>query len=100
MNVYWLTFRIEHNSGYNARYQALQEAVKALATMPWWVESTSFIVFQSTLGIDAVAARLKAAIDPRLDMALVWMSEFKSARVIGNVTDADLFKLIPYVQRA
>ena len=33
-------------------------------------------------------------------MLLVGMSEFKSARVIGNVTDADLFKLIPYVQRA
>jgi hypothetical protein len=99
MSVYWLTFRIENDAGYRNRYDALIEAIRVISSK-WWVEPTSFLLFESARDIDGVAAVSKAAINPRIDMALVGMPDFKSARLVGASTDQDIFALMPFTKKA
>lgn len=101
MATYWITFRIAETSNYSQRYDKLMDNLRELAgSSHWWVESTSFVVFESAQDIDGVAASVKATLDPSKDLALVGMPEFKSARIIGASTDKDLFNLIPFVKKA
>ena len=99
MSTYWLTFRIHENSGYSSRYDALMDSLRSHATS-WWLESTSFVLFSTANNIDQVASSVKAALDPSIDLALIGMPDFKSARVIGASTDPDLFKLMPFTKKA
>ncbi|GLS02778.1 hypothetical protein GCM10007859_28090 [Brevundimonas denitrificans] len=101
MATYWFTFRIADIGDHGARYDRLHKAAHAMSEGgKWWVESTSFYVFDSQLNIDDVAAGVKAAIDPDHDLALVGMTDVKSARAVGAVQDSDLFGLIPFAKRA
>jgi hypothetical protein len=99
MAVYWLTFRLEMNATYSNRHQALMDAVERIST-GWWTEPTSFLVFESDQSIDGVAGTAKSAINPAIDLVLIGMPDYKSARVIGTVTDPDLFKLVPFTKKA
>jgi hypothetical protein len=97
MATYWITFRIEADSNYEARYDALHKAIDK-ACSAWWLEPTSFYLIQSDLKIDQLAATIKAAINPRVDMALIGMPDYKSARVVGKVEYLDSLKaLLPFV---
>lgn len=96
--LYWVTFRLKDNRTRDDRYDALMAAMRDCAGSKWWVEPTSFAVFQSDLGIDDLAAHLGAAIDEGVDVLLIGMPEVKSARVIGLVEDRDLFKIWPWVR--
>lgn len=101
MATFWFTFRIADVGDYGARYDRLHKAAFEMAGGgKWWVESTSFYVFDSSLDIDGVAAGVKAALDPDHDLALIGMTDLKSARVVGAVQDPDLFGLIPFAKRA
>lgn len=99
MAAYWLTFRIEQDSTYSTRYEKLIDAIRGIASK-WWIEPTSFLLFESSLGIDQVASTVKSAINPRTDLALVGMPDYKSARIIGASTDDDLFDLMPFTKKA
>ena len=99
MAAYWMTFRINDDPGYAERYDGLIEAIRKLAER-WWVESTSFILFESALSIDEVATIVKAEVDPTEDLALIGMPDYKSARAVGAVTDGDLFTLMPFTKKA
>ncbi|WP_340646009.1 hypothetical protein [Phenylobacterium sp.] len=99
-NLYWLTFRIAQVGNHTARYDGLTGAVGSIATMPWWVEPTSFILFQAQQNIDEVAAIISGEIDVSTDLALLGMPLFKSARAIGAITDQDLFKMMPFTKWA
>ena len=99
MAVYWLSFRLADGPTYPARYDAFVDAVEQMKSM-WWVETSAFFVFETTLDINAVAARAKAAIDPARDIALIGMPEFKNARIIGAFKDQDIFKLMPFTKKA
>jgi hypothetical protein len=102
MSTYWLTFRIATETAggksYEARWDALYEAVRKLSNS-WWVEPTSFVLFESAHGIDTVAAHCQRAVAPAVDLVLVRELDTKSARVIGKVSDQNLFKLMPYLQK-
>lgn len=99
MAVYWLTFRLEENASYSHRLSALEEAIKSLATK-WWLEPTSFYVFESASDMDAVARTVKGEIDPSVDLVLIGMPYVKSARLIGASHDGDIFELIDFAKKA
>lgn len=101
MAVFWLTFRIKKDAGYEQRYEALKTAVNAVKEgTRWWAEPTSFILFKSQFTIDQVAARIKGALNTASDMALIGMPEVKDARVVGKLEDEDLFEFMPFTKRA
>lgn len=101
MATYWITFRVGDIGDYNARYDALQKAVSNLKDgAKWWVEPTSFFVFNSKHSIDEVAAAVKKALNTLDDMALIGMPEFKDARVVGTLEDDDLFFFMPFTKKA
>jgi hypothetical protein len=97
-NTYWLTFRIHDDASYEQRRDRLYEAIRTIASK-WWVEPTSFIAFASTQSADAIAARIKSAFNPKTDLALLGMSDYKAARLIGNSEDSDIFDLTPFLKR-
>lgn len=98
MAVYWLTFRLETDPTYSSRYDALIESIQAISSK-WWMESSSFILFDSGKEIDAVAATAKKAVNAQKDLVLIGMPDYKSARVIGPVKDQDLFALMPFTKK-
>ena len=99
MATYWLSFRIEDNRTYAQRYEALVDAVRQVSTK-WWVDTTAFLVFESSSGIDAIAAAVEAAVDTSVDVVLIGMTDFKSARILGNNQDNDIFAVIPFLKTA
>lgn len=66
MADYWLTFRIAE-SGHPTRYNALIAAMTDNGS-GFWDGPTSFIAIRSDLAIDALGAKLKAAINPVEDL--------------------------------
>jgi hypothetical protein len=102
MATYWLTFRLHEEkvsgSSYEQRYKALNDAIDKLSSM-WWIEPTSFILFESTQGIDAIAAACKKAIAPTHDVVLLRDLDTKSAVLVGTALDSDVYKLIPYLKK-
>jgi hypothetical protein len=99
MATYWLTFRIHDTGNPDARRDALYDAISKL-TPEWWVESTSFIVFDSASNINDIAAKAKSAISPSVDLVLIGMPDYKSAVLVGNSDDyKTLLKLVPFVKR-
>ena len=99
MSAYWLTFRLADDPDYAERYDRLIEVVRQI-TQRWWVESTSFVLFESALSIDEVATKIKGALNTAKDLALIGMPDFKSARLVGASQDAALFNLMPFTKRA
>jgi D-aminopeptidase len=99
MATYWLTFRFHDNATSDERRDELYEAISQLATK-WWIEPTSFLVFDSGHGIDSIAAKVKAAINPSIDLVLIGMPEVKSCRLIGKSDEYQtLVELVPFVKR-
>lgn len=98
LNLYWVSFRVEETGNHAARRKALEEAIKDCTSGTWWKDPTSFVLFQSDLAINIIAGHLKTAIDEDTDIAVIGMPNFKSARVIGNVVDADLFSLWDWIK--
>ncbi|WP_445215571.1 hypothetical protein ACKWRH_24240 [Bradyrhizobium sp. Pa8] len=97
-NTYWLTFRIHDDATYEHRRDKLYEAIDNLSSK-WWLEPTSFIAFSSEQSADTIAARIKASFNPATDMALLGMTEYKTARLIGKSDDQDVYKLIPFLKK-
>jgi hypothetical protein len=101
MNTYWVTFRLHDGNDYSYRYKLLTDEIQSLATGgKWWLEPTSFVAFSSSFDIDTVAARIAGTISKSLDLVLVGMSDYKSARVIGANGDNDIYDLMPFARTA
>lgn len=98
MAVYWMTFRIANDANYEKRYAAVTTAINSIASK-WWVEPTSFLLFESEKNIDGVVGAVKPKMGSN-DLALIGMPDFKTARVIGKVEDQDLFVLMPFTKKA
>ncbi|MBN9544079.1 MAG: hypothetical protein J0I19_01295 [Alphaproteobacteria bacterium] len=94
MSDYWITFRLEANSSYEKRYDALYEAARSNATK-WWIEPTSFIAMRSNLTIDALGQKLKSAIDASKDLILMREIGVKDSRYAGVISDEDFFNFFP-----
>lgn len=100
MAVYWLSFRIHDDAGYEAAYKSLITAVEKAVQGKWWYDTTSFYVFSSDLAIGELSSRLKEAIRPDLDLVVLGMPEYMDGRVIGANHDADIFELISFMEKA
>jgi len=87
MGVYWITFRIHQNTTYEARYNALLEAVEDHLASEFWAEPTSFWVFDSDSTAAQIVASCKAAIDPKVDQVVVGSPMTRTMTVIGKVED-------------
>lgn len=98
MATYWLSFRLENDATYALRYDALVETIRQQTTK-WWPETTAFFVFESGRTIDQIAESVAEVIDERCDVVLCGMTDFKSARLIGNNQDNDIFDLIPFIKK-
>lgn len=101
MAVYWLTFRVENQSvggrSYDVRRQSLYDTIRQ-RTSRWWLKPTSFIAFESSHSIDALAAACQQAIAPSHDLFLIREMDTKSAIICGNNDDRDIYQLMPYLK--
>lgn len=103
--TFWVSFRLNdtppNDKTYSERLAKLNEAIRTTAVETWWKEPTSFILFFSNKTIDQVAAAVKGAIDERIDLALIGMTEVKDARYIGAIKlQSDLLKLMPFAKKS
>ncbi|MGZ8311872.1 MAG: hypothetical protein ACXWU1_10755 [Allosphingosinicella sp.] len=99
-HVYWVTFRIEQTGNASARYKALIDTLDELTQHLSWSAPGAFVLFRSPRSIGEIAERIRNSIDPEVDLALVGMSEFRSARVVGAVPDEALLELMPFARQA
>lgn len=99
METYWFSFHIENDSTYQQRYDRLIESIRDKLNGKWWLETTSFIIFQSNSNIDTIALAVKAAFNPNKDIAVIGMSDYKSARLIGASKDPDIYDLMPFIKK-
>jgi hypothetical protein len=97
-NTYWLTFRIHDDATSDHRRDKLYETINNLSSK-WWIEPTSFVAFSSEQSADTIAAKVKASFNPAIDMALLGMTDFKTARLIGKSDDRDIYELIPFLKK-
>lgn len=100
MATYWLSFRIGDDDSYAKRYDDLVEAIRLITNQHWWLETTSFIVFESDHSIDDLVSTVKGLIDEEIDLVLIGMPNFKSARLIGSSSDDTIKKLMPFLKTA
>jgi hypothetical protein len=98
MAVYWISFRLHDDQSYQKRYDALYAAVQGISSK-WWLDSTSFIVAESSASIDTLAGTIETVVGSK-DLVLIGMPEYKSARLIGETDDSDIFQLMPFVKKA
>ncbi|WP_409188588.1 hypothetical protein [Bradyrhizobium sp. RDM4] len=92
-----VSFDLEYDSTYQARYTSFMEQVKKSGL--WWADTTSFVVVSTTESIDEFCSRIYVNSDfnATKDLFLVMDTEVKSARIRGKISDRDAFKLIPYL---
>ncbi|MBZ0163410.1 MAG: hypothetical protein K8H74_11935 [Notoacmeibacter sp.] len=100
---YWLTFRIEQKTvdGISAgkRRDDLYAAIQWHAET-WWLEPTSFVLFDSSSEIGEIASSCKEAIAPSVDQVLIRKLNSKAARIIGKVEDMDMLRaFMPYLSK-
>lgn len=101
MAAFWLTFRIENRvvggRTYDERRQALYDAIQQRTTK-WWLKPTSFIAFESSHSLGAIAAASKLAIAPSHDLFLMREMDTQNAIICGSNDDGDIYQLMPYLK--
>ncbi len=104
-DTYWLSFRLHDSDGYersyNERLNKLTAEIKASCGngSRWWFETTSFFVFASDEAIDTIVARIKRAIDTKVDLVVFGKTAYKTARAVGKLDDQDILTLIPDMKK-
>jgi hypothetical protein len=96
---YWITYTIAHQGNADKRYQALLAAVHRMTDVLWWTEMSHFILFQSERGIEEIAGEVAHALNPAVDIAVISRQDVDEAMVIGPISDALFFELMPYARR-
>lgn len=101
MSTVWLTFRLDARKigsrNYDERREALYEAIAKHASK-WWLDPTSFVVFESSDHVETIAASCERAIAPTYDMFLIREMDTKTAVICGKVKNKEIFDLIPYLK--
>lgn len=101
MTACWISFRIAKKTvagkTYDQRYEALEKAVLEIADNHW-KETTSFIVFETTVAFDTAARTFRSKIAPEHDLFLLRRMDNKKATICGDNEDEDIFDLIPYLK--
>jgi hypothetical protein len=100
MATYWVTFRLKDDATYSDRYDKLSKVIDQLCD-GWWVEPTSFFLFECDDTIDTIAGKVKAAINTRTDVVLISMPHVKAARIVGTPDYGDTLRsLLPFAKAA
>lgn len=98
-DTYWLSFELKSNATYSHRYAALIDAVKKHVDGSWWFETTSFYVFRSNSSADEISRSIISAIDPSVDRAVLGMTDYKTTRGVGQITEQNKLQgLIPSIK--
>lgn len=105
MKTYWITFRLAAGThggrDYDARYDALVKAVHAHCGSHWWHEPTSFWLLNSESTRTNIAASIKKAINPTVDLAVIGTVDYKGITLVGTADKlADLKTLVPEINQA
>lgn len=98
--TYYVSFTIESDSTYDARYEKLIDTVREHTDGTYWDVTTSYILFESSSETSAIVRDLKGAITPSKDVVVLAMPEYKTMHVIGANGDQDIFKLVPFAKKA
>lgn len=100
MDVFWITFRVENKTvggrEYLARYNAMIDALSSHC-VDHWEEPTSFFLLKSNSSATQIAASVKSAIAPSVDLVVIGSMNYTGITVIGRV--ADVAQLIVMEQR-
>jgi hypothetical protein len=103
MARYWLSFTLDSRTvggrDYDARWAAIYEAITGMSSN-WWLDTTAFAVFETDRTLDQVTTTVKGAVAPTYDLVLIRQLDNKGARIFGPFSDQDIFKLMPYLERA
>lgn len=102
MAVVWISFRIANKSvngrSYDDRLTAVKDVVLTSGSQYWDV-TTSFYAVETPSGVNQIAAKIKAAIEPSADVALIRAMDTKTAYIVGANNDDDIFELMPYLTK-
>lgn len=103
MTKFWGTFRIEERTiGTRTAAQRRADLYKVIGdrSTSWWLEPTSFMLFESTFTIDQLMAAAYAAIAPTADLFVVRHLGVAEARAIGRIENEKLLvQFMPYIKR-
>ncbi|WP_279356503.1 hypothetical protein [Methylobacterium indicum] len=99
MATFMISFRIKEIGDHESRREMLNIAIQAAADT-YWDQTTSFYVITASNSTSGLIEHLKTFIDDKHDIVLVRSLESKIAYVAGNVTDNDLFLIMPYCKKA
>lgn len=98
MAVYAISFRVDYDSDYDRRYEALTDVIRAQASgTQYWEETTSFFLLTSDLGPGALADAIVAAakFDVSKDiLVVIYLSGAQGHAVRGAYTDKDILTLL------
>jgi hypothetical protein len=99
MAKYWVTFRIEHDAGYDDRYDGMLDAIYN-ASNGFWSEPTSFMFVESELEIDNFATVVSKPLNPETDLLVTRRLNKDSSRYFGNVAHLDVLKsFLPHIKK-
>lgn len=99
MGVYFLSYRLNDDPGRAERQYALLKAVQAVK-LRYWDRTDSFILFETSHGLEFLAARLTAQIDPSKDLLVLLQVDNPPGVVCGQNTDPDILKMLPRCRAA
>jgi hypothetical protein len=105
MTSYWLSFRLRDSDGWERTYQQrlsdLHDEIEAASGggRSWWLETTSFYIFNSEEDIGSLYLRITRAIAEEVDLVVIGMNDFKGGWVIGDLQDRDLLTLMPDIKK-
>src|SRR5688572_17816202 len=91
METKWISFELDYDSDYNARYTALTGAVLSIDSGAWG-ETTSFYFVRTSMSAQEISQRLGFVISHDRDIVLVGGTETKGIYAQGRIRELDKLK--------
>jgi hypothetical protein len=99
MSQYWVTFRIAQDATYDKRYAGLMQALIDVRTGSW-SETTSFLLVNSPLGLNQVAAAFAKPLNSSTDLLVVCEMFTHNSVYLGDLEYSDIFKgFLPFAKK-
>lgn len=103
-NVLLVSFMIHWGNDddtYNQIYKDLNAALQSSPVTKYWCETTSFFCVETNEGAAQLVDRVvKAAkMRPSKDRLVVVNANVKTGAAWGNITDGDIYSLMPFVKK-
>jgi hypothetical protein len=99
MERLWVSFKIAEVGMWEAREQALANAIGQMSTGGVdWSGSECFHLLRSAYSVLQVAEHLKLAVDEDKDLVVVASMDSPAAAVVGQLKDGSLLDLLPGIR--